>query len=326
MPSGVQSKPDVTRVRLSRRAACRVGLIAFASGEAGGDGSVGVLSLRPGMQVHVAAEAERQARPGGQQGGGEVERDPVEVAAQEAAQPHVAQGHQRERRQEVLAELAIRDPRRASGGTTERQRVDEDRAPGAELDVVGARVPEREAGRDGPSLDVEGQERRRLELPEGPLVGIRDERQRLGADDGHGPRRVGGDLERSGLVRDQQAGRLEAGEEPGALERRPLLGRDAVDLPIQDAVAAEDEAARVAPGTRIRLGLGGGHSWLLTSAAASGAGRLAAAEAIHEAADLVAQHERGGDERGDHRLDREAARTGVDVGEDDVHQRCLNEF
>ena len=101
---------------------------------------------------------------------------------------------------------------------------------------------------------------------------------------------------------------------------------DAVDLPIQDAVAAEDESARVAPGTRIRLGLGGGHSWLLTSAAASGAAGLAAAEAIHEAPDLVAQHERGGDERGDHRLDREAARTGVDVGEDDVHQQCLNEF
>ena len=85
--------------------------------------------------------------------------------------------------------------------------------PGSELDVVRAGVAEREAGRDRPSLDVEGQKRRRLQLPEAPLIGIRDQRQRFGADDGHGARGVCGDLERSGLVPDQQAGRLEAGEE-----------------------------------------------------------------------------------------------------------------
>ena len=42
--------------------------------------------------------------------GGEVERDPVDMHARKLAQPDVAVAHQGERRQEVLAELAVGNP------------------------------------------------------------------------------------------------------------------------------------------------------------------------------------------------------------------------
>ena len=52
---------------------------------------------------------------------GEVERDAVELGAEQVGKAHVEPGHQRERRQEVLAELAVRDPRRAVLVRLERQ-------------------------------------------------------------------------------------------------------------------------------------------------------------------------------------------------------------
>ena len=72
-----------------------------------------VAPLGAGVQVDVREEAEVQAGPAWQQLAGQVQRDPVRVGAQEARQADVAPGHQRERRQELLAELAVGDPRRA---------------------------------------------------------------------------------------------------------------------------------------------------------------------------------------------------------------------
>ena len=122
---------------------------------------------------------------------GEVERDPVEVRAQEVRQADVAPGHQRQRRQEVLAELAVRDPRRAVLVRLERQRVDQDRAAVAELDVVRRGVALRPAVRERVELGVERQERRVAQLAEGPLVRVADELDLLGLDHRVGAGRLG---------------------------------------------------------------------------------------------------------------------------------------
>ena len=53
--------------------------------------------------------SERRVRPR-KEPRGEVERDALEVVPQQAAQPDVHAGHERQRRQEVLAELAVWRP------------------------------------------------------------------------------------------------------------------------------------------------------------------------------------------------------------------------
>ena len=67
------------------------------------------------------------------------------MVAQQEPEANVPPGHQREWGEEVLAELAVGDPRRAGLGSLKGQRVDEDRAAAAELDVVGGRVSKGEA-------------------------------------------------------------------------------------------------------------------------------------------------------------------------------------
>ena len=131
----------------------------------------------------------------------EVQRDAVEVRSKKAAEADVAAGHQRERRQEVLAELAIGDPRSARLCRGDRERVDEDRTALGEQDVGRARVAEREAGGSRFGLDVERQEGRVAEHPERPLVGIRHELDLRRPDDGVGPGRVCGGFEGRGLMR-----------------------------------------------------------------------------------------------------------------------------
>ncbi len=69
------------------------------------------------MQVDVRAEPEGQPRPPGQQPRREVQRDALEVVSQEAPETDVDAGHQRQRRQEVLAELTVRDTHGRPGST-----------------------------------------------------------------------------------------------------------------------------------------------------------------------------------------------------------------
>ncbi len=233
-----------------------------------GLGPVRVAALRAGVQVDVAAEAEREPGPRGEECRREIERDAVEVVAEQPAEPDVPVRHERQRGEEVLAELAVGDPRRPGRGPAQRQRVDEDRPAAIELDVVRARVAELEPGLDGSSLDLEREQGRGLQLAEGPLVGIRDERDRLGPDDGERDRRIGGEREIDRLVRDQEPGLLESVEESGLGERVPLVAGGVVDLPEQDAVAAVDEPERVAPGTWIRPDGGLDHSFESVSAGA----------------------------------------------------------
>jgi hypothetical protein len=56
------------------------------------------------------------------------------------AQAYVAVGHQAQRRQEMLAELAVSHPRPALPVNLKGQAVDQDRASAVELDVIGAAV------------------------------------------------------------------------------------------------------------------------------------------------------------------------------------------
>ena len=168
-----------------------------------------IAPLGASVQVEVRQQAEVQPGPPRQQLAGQVERDAVRVGPQQARQPDVALGDQRQRRQEVLAELAIRDPRRAVLVRLERERIDEDRPGLAELDVVGGGVLELPAVGHRVELGVERQQRGVAQLAERPLVGIADELDPLGPDDGV---RLGalGALDRHGLVRDEPT----AGEEP----------------------------------------------------------------------------------------------------------------
>ena len=80
-----------------------------------------VALLRSGVQVDVRQEAEVEARAPRQELRGELERHAVDLGAEKVRQANVAPGHQRERRQEVLAELAVRHPRRAVLVRFERQ-------------------------------------------------------------------------------------------------------------------------------------------------------------------------------------------------------------
>ena len=144
---------------------------------------VGEPGLGPGVGVDVRPEAEVPACPAGEQPRGEVERDPVDEVAEHQPQPDVAVRHERERGEEVLAELAIGDPGRPLVGPLEREGVDEDGPAAPELDVVGGRVAEREALLERERLGVEGQEGGIPEHAERPLVRIRDEIDPLRPDD-----------------------------------------------------------------------------------------------------------------------------------------------
>ena len=185
------------------------------------------------------------AGPEGKEGRGQVEREAVEVDAEELAQPDVPQRHQGEGGQEMLAVLAIGGPGLAFDGLAQGQGVDEDGPAAPELDVVGAGVDQRQAPPQGALFDLQGGQRGVLELAEAPLVGIGDERDLLGADqlvdilaaleDG---RRL--------FVRHEKARGGELLIEPRGHEpviMGPARGKDG---PMEDAAAAEDETRGIA--------------------------------------------------------------------------------
>ncbi len=75
-----------------------------------------------------------------EEGGRQVEGDPVQVDPQQLGQPDVPKAHQRERRQEMLAILTVGRPRFPFDGPAQGQGVDEDGPAAQELDVVGAGI------------------------------------------------------------------------------------------------------------------------------------------------------------------------------------------
>ena len=93
-----------------------------------------------GVQMDVGRQPEVEAGAPGQQARRQVERDAVDVDAQQLTQAHIHLGHQRQGGQEMLAELAVSHPRLAFFLDLEGQAVDQHRAPVVELDVVGAGI------------------------------------------------------------------------------------------------------------------------------------------------------------------------------------------
>ncbi len=187
----------------------------------------------------------------------ELERDTVEIRAEEHARPNVLFAHQEQRHEEVLTELPVRHPRRAFNSGLKREGVDEERTAVTELHVVGAGVPEHEVARKGAILDRERQERCVLELAERPFIGVGDERNPLGLEH---RARLGrrGVVERRLVVRNEESvvrqltiqTRRQEGVERG-FER-------SVDLAVNDAVAGEDEPAGIAERAVYRLPI---HRW-----------------------------------------------------------------
>ena len=150
------------------------------------------------QQPKVEAGAKRQ------EAAGKVERDAVNGNAQELSQANIHTRHQRQRRQEVLAELAIGVPGFAFPVNLKGKRVNQNRLAVNKLDVVRAGILKRHAHFERALLDGESRERGILPLAERPLVRVRDERHALGLDDFEGQRCVRGRDVRFG-VRDQQS-------------------------------------------------------------------------------------------------------------------------
>ena len=146
-------------------------------------GTARVASLCPGMQMNVAAQPKVETRPAGEQRGGEIDRHPVRVIAQQGPQPNVAARHQCQGREKMLAELSVCSPRRPGASAPERQGVDQDGPRPQELHVVRTGVPELEVVGRCLALGPERQVRGGLELAERPLVGVGDERDRPRLDD-----------------------------------------------------------------------------------------------------------------------------------------------
>ena len=192
-------------------------------------------------------EAQAAPAPAAEEGVAELERNAVDVGAEQVAQVDVDPAHEGQRHQEVLAELPVGHPGRALLPRLEGERVDEDRPAALELDVVGAGVAQGHAPAERALLQLEGEQRRVPELPERPLVWVGDEVDGLGPE--HGRRvRAGGEVQGDGLVGHQQplAGQLVV--QPRAGDGLEFVLEDPVDLAIEDARAGIDEPAGVAKG------------------------------------------------------------------------------
>jgi hypothetical protein len=77
----------------------------------------------------------------------------------QAGESHIAARHERERREEMFAELPVRDPWATFFVRSERQRVDEDRTPAMELHVVRTRIAQGHTARERARLHIEGEQR-----------------------------------------------------------------------------------------------------------------------------------------------------------------------
>jgi hypothetical protein len=146
-------------------------------------GVVAMAALTAGVQVDVRKQPVTRARAERQKLRDQVERHTIEEAAEELAQSGVAVRHERERAEEMLAELSIGDPWSTVVVRRERQRVDEHRTCSDELDVVGRGILQDHAEGETEELNVEREERRVLQLAEAPLVRIGDVRHRLRLQD-----------------------------------------------------------------------------------------------------------------------------------------------
>ena len=122
------------------------------------------------------------------------------------------------------------------------------------------------------------------------------------------------------LVGDEESSFSSRSRSPASASAVPLVGGGVIDLPQQDAVAAihEPVGSRQEPGSgRMTASV---TPWSGSPPAPSRwRSRLVTPHPLPDPGDLRAQDERSRDECRDDGLDREAARTWVDVGEDEMH-------
>ncbi len=136
---------------------------------------VGVLALGAGVEPNVREHALAQAPSPADDRRGDAGGDPVEVAAQQRLERHVADCLDVQRVEEQLAELPVAGPRLALAEPFERADVDEHRLAAGELDVVRAGV----LGDQGLGEGLAGQPQLQpggvAQHLERPLVGIRED-------------------------------------------------------------------------------------------------------------------------------------------------------
>src|SRR5688572_16924081 len=109
------------------------------------------------MQVDVYEATRRCPATTRQEAAAKIEGDAIQVVTKEAAATNIPLAHQRQRDEELLAELLVRSPGTTLLPRLERERVDQDRASPMELDVVGTTVSKGEALGERALLDVESQ-------------------------------------------------------------------------------------------------------------------------------------------------------------------------
>ena len=209
----------------------------------------------------------------GKQLRGHVERDAVELGPEHHPQAHVDVPHQRERGQEMAAELSVSGPRTALDQGFEGQRVDEHRSSVVELDVVRRRVAQRHAVLECHSLDLQRGLGGVAQLSRTPLERVGDERDGVGLDHQRGGVRLGrrhGNLD----VGDQQPTADQRVIQTGLEQRVVVPSVPVAHLAVEHAVASEDEASGVTERARQPLAVthaaGRGHA-----ASASRPGRSA---------------------------------------------------
>ena len=181
-------------------------------------------SLRSGVQVKVGSQAGAEPRAPRQQLACQVERNPVHELRQQQPEARVASRHQRQRREEVLTELAVRLPRRVRVEPLEGEGVDQDRPTIRELDVVGAGVAQGHAVLLGERLGLERQQGGILQLGEGPLVREGDEGQLHGGDDRDRVLWLRGELQGGGFVSYEDGLRSKGGCQAARGEGSPVIG------------------------------------------------------------------------------------------------------
>jgi hypothetical protein len=142
-------------------------------------GPVRVARLELRVQEHVGEHALAEAVAEGQQGAHLRGRDAVDRPAQPGVERHALHRLQQQRIQVEHAELAVADPGLALAVALERADVDEHRPRALELHVVGRGVLEHEVVLERGEQQVELDQRGVFQHRECPLVGIRDERDAL---------------------------------------------------------------------------------------------------------------------------------------------------
>ncbi len=203
-----------------------------------------VFFLRARVDMNVREQSKIEACLRREQFTCKIERHSVNVGAQKLTQAHVAQRHQRQRREKMLAELFICHPRLSLLIHFKRQRIDQRRFAAHELHVVRARVFQRHVRFQRALLDGQRRQRGRLQLPERPFIRIRNERHALRLDDFKSRFALRGNLIRFDM-RNQKPSLHQPLVQPRLDQTRIIALVSAINLSVQDSASRKQKPAGV---------------------------------------------------------------------------------